>query len=238
MDVITEVSYDDRFSVKWVKRGKLWKREAHYPECIKSPRGCQCAMDHHKKDTVPYTRKQEIKERAKELQREVKRQLKKDGMKVLARGKLSTEQIEYISTFQRSNPLASEYRALMREFWSLGTETISGTQVTEQNTLPWDGMVKIKSVYAGAYRSQGWGKDKYTFGVFEYAMERMQEANIPHYLIDNGAEWVLYAAEEVADKRTPVEWAQYHWRKGRNPRVYNPFLPYIPEFEFGYKEPA
>lgn len=94
----------------------------------------------------------------------------------------------------------------------------------------------LESFYTGSYRSTGSG-EKYSRAEVAMLGERLTAAGIEYWIEESPATINVFVGldavgVEVWKRRSyPLrEWVKGCWRRGVNPRVYNPFLPH------GYEE--
>lgn len=117
---------------------------------------------------------------------------------------------------------------------------------------------RIFSIDSGTYSTQGFGAEKYTRNHAEQDADRIRYTNLPVHIRTHVWEWERSAhdrwapnsityfevwapveTEEQVDVLTRKpgpslkEWIRLCWKRGVNPRVYNPFLPYGLEEKLG-----
>jgi hypothetical protein len=186
-------------------------------------------------------KKHEIKSRLKEIQKTLKsikrqefKEIKANNPTLNNRKRESTRIVNRIFEDKYINSdLAIEQRKLLKELWSL---SLDDYHLDDWHT--------VDKTYAGAYNSQGYGSHKYTIGTLQPHKDSLDKLDIKSFIIDDGAYYKLISEDDIdlddlkeLNQMSLSDWCQYHWNRGRNPRVYNPFLPYDkPELEFGYNK--
>ena len=197
-------------------------------------------------------KRQEIKSRVKELEKSYKKIVtqEKKSIKVL-HPELNNRKRQSIRTVNRmiddkyiNSDIAKEYRKLLKEYWQLSINDFPIPKVIKIDGVNLDNWHVIKKTYAGSYTSQGYGAHKYTIGTLQPYQDILNQLEIKSYIIDTGAYYELICQENISlddlkelNNMSLSDWCQYHWNRGRNPRVYNPFLPYDKsELEFGYNK--
>jgi hypothetical protein len=132
-----------------------------------------------------------------------------------------------------------DYRQITREGRMEAALRAMPTPETEE-------MMKVYTVYTRDYNTQGWGANQYAEARAREVAEQFElagfKAEVKPVLNDKGAVFMreVFAnttpdqRELVLDKPCDmVEWVRLCWKRGVNPRVYNPWLPHGFEAEHG-----
>lgn len=135
----------------------------------------------------------------------------------------------------RAKTLVDEYNKAKKEMLDRALELALQIEFTDEMRSPDLPPTLWRSVYSGAYLSQGFGADAYAKGSAEMALMEARAHGFTGDVSkdDRSGDWVVYLratplALAILNRKPSMpmrEWVRLCWKSGLNPRVFNPFLP-------------
>ena len=205
------------------------------------------------------TLKRVFRSRERELNEELNASLTADFKKKFPRRKYT---LARFPDCPNGPAILAQYKALANEWYRQTYKPTFDALETQLNTIAREclpdhtaEMNLVHRVYASAYASQGYGCEKYTRQSAENAAKvarnqgfKAEVRPVGQYFRDqygityqdygvfcdcSAMGWDLLRRKPAMSLR---EWIKDCWRRGTNPRVYDPFLPYGIEARLGLDE--